>query len=186
MSKLFAFEMITLDGYFEGPDHDIDWHNVDAEFNEFAVNQTGQAGTLVFGRITYELMASYWPADAAKTDDPEVANQMNATPKIVFSHTLQSADWQNTTLLKDNAAEELKKLKQASGKDIAIFGSSNLCANLVNEDPDLIDEYRLMVNPVIIGAGTPFLHGINQQLKLNLASTRQFKNGNLLLTYRPA
>lgn len=186
MSKLFAFEMITLDGYFEGPNHDISWHNVDEEFNQFAIKQTDQAGTLIFGRITYQLMASYWPTDGAKNDDPEVASQMNTTPKIVFSHTLESADWQNTTLLKDNAVDELRKLKQSSKKDIAIFGSSNLCANLVNEVPTIIDEYRLMVNPIIIGDGTPFLKGIKQQLKLNLLSTRQFKNGNILLIYQPA
>jgi dihydrofolate reductase len=85
MRKLFAFNMVTLDGFFEGPNRDISWHTVDDEFNQFAVEQTSTVGAILFGRVTYELMASYWPSPAAQSDDPVVANLMNTLPKVVFS-----------------------------------------------------------------------------------------------------
>ena len=91
MRKLFSFNMVTLDGYFEGPNHEIDWHNVDGEFNEFAIEQTGAVDMLLFGRVTYQLMASYWPTPDAIKNDPIVADLMNRLPKIVFSRTLEKA-----------------------------------------------------------------------------------------------
>src|SRR6476660_2988966 len=110
MRNVFLFMMVSLDGYFEGPGHDISWHNVDAEFNDFAIAQTAKVDTLLFGRKTYELMASYWPTELAK-DDPVVAGQMNETSKIVFSATLESAAWHNTRLVKNNALETVRQLK---------------------------------------------------------------------------
>src|SRR6266540_462114 len=106
MLKLFSFNMVSLDSFFEGPNQNIDWHNVDEEFNEFAVEQTSSIGMLLFGRVTYQLMASYWPTAAAIGDDPAIAGLMNSLPKIVFSRTLQSADWENSRLVKENAKEE--------------------------------------------------------------------------------
>src|SRR4026209_392837 len=102
MRKLFSFNMVTVDGFFEGPNQDIDWHNTDEEFNEFAIEQTSSVGMLLFGRVTYQLMASYWPTPAAIADDQEIAKLMNSLPKIVFSRTLESADWENTRLIKEN------------------------------------------------------------------------------------
>ena len=110
MRKVILFNLISLDGYFEGPDRNIDWHNVDEEFNEFAIQQTGEFGALLFGRVTYDLMASYWPTDAAKRDDPAVAGVMNHLPKVVFSNTLKKAEWENTKLVKDNFVEESSKI----------------------------------------------------------------------------
>jgi len=183
MRKLFMFNMVTLDGFFEGPNQDISWHSVDEEFNEFAIQQLNEIGTLLFGRITYELMASYWPTELAISDDPQVAGLMNRLPKVVVSKTLNAADWTNTSLIKDHVADEVSKLKGQSGKDIAIFGSSNLAVTLAEHG--LIDEYRMIVNPVFLGQGTPLLQGIKEKLNLKLISTRTFTNGNVLLIYAP-
>ncbi len=148
MRKLFLFNLISLDGFFEGPNKELDWHNVDAEFNEFAIQQLDSIDMILFGRITYELMASYWPGEEAIKDDPEVANRMNSIQKIVFSKTMLKAQWNNTTLIKDKAPEEVAKLKNQPGKDIAIFGSFGLALTLI---PDrLIDEFRIMINPLCL------------------------------------
>lgn len=183
MRKLFAFNMVTLDGYFEGPNHSIDWHNADAEFNEFAIEQAGAADTIVFGRVTYEMMARYWPTPDAIKNDPIVAGMMNKTPKVVVSRTLNKAEWNNTRLIKDHLAEEIAKLKQQPGKDIAVFGSAKLLSTLMKLD--LVDEHRIMVNPVVLGSGTPLFQGVDHPLKLRLLKSRMFRSGNVLLTYEP-
>ena len=183
MRKLFAFNMVTLDGFFEGPNQDISWHNVDDEFNQFAVEQTSTVGAILFGRVTYELMASYWPTPAAQSDDPMVANLMNTLPKVVFSRTLQKAEWNNTRLIKDNVAEEVLKIKQEPGNDLAVFGSANLLSSLMQMN--LVDEHRVMVNPVLIGSGTPLFRNIDQKVNLKLVKTWTFKSGNMLLYYQP-
>jgi dihydrofolate reductase len=184
MRKVIFFMLTSLDGYFEGPDRDINWHKVDEEFNEFAIQQTGEFGALLFGRVTYELMASYWPTEAAKRDDPIVAGLMNSLPKIVFSKTLQKVEWNNTRLVKDNFEEEISKLKGQPGKDIAIFGSSDLTVSLTQMG--LVDEFRIMVNPVVLGDGKPLFKGIRNKLDMKLIKTRTFGNGNVLLYYAPA
>jgi dihydrofolate reductase len=175
--------MITLDGFFEGPNRDISWHNVDKEFNDFAIDQLGKTDLLMFGRVTYELMASYWPTPTAVENDLIVAGKMNSIAKVVFSTTLKTADWNNTRLIKENIREEIAKLKQQSGKDIAIFGSSDLAASLMHTG--LIDEYRIMVNPVVLGNGKSLFKGIRDKLRLKLLKTKTFHSGNVLLYYRP-
>ncbi len=182
MRKLFSFNMMTLDGFFEGSKWDLSWHNVDAEFNEFAIAQLNEIDMLLFGRVTYEGMAGYWSTPDAAKNDPVVAGLMNQIPKIVFSKTLDKADWNNTRLVKDHIADEISKLKQQSGKDLAIFGSANLMSKLMQMN--LVDEHRVMVNPVILGAGTPLFQTKNK-LNLKLLKTRTFKNGNVLLCYEP-
>ncbi len=183
MRKVILFNMITLDGLFEGPGDDIDWHNVDEEFNHFAIEQTGSAGGLIFGRKTYQLMESYWPTPQAKNDDPEVAQLMNDLPKYVFSNSLQTVTWSRSTLMSGDAAEEITRLKEQPGNDLFIFGSADLAAYLTRKG--VIDEYRLMVNPVILGRGKPMFDGLEQPLKLKLLRTRTFANGNILLVYQP-
>ena len=183
MRKVILFNMVTLDGFFEGPNGEIDWHNVDEEFNEFAVHQVNTADGLIFGRVTYELMASYWPTPAAQAADPIVAEKMNTMPKIVFSRTLNSVDWNNTRLVKGDAAEEISKIKQQPGRDLLIFGSADLASNLTNLG--LIDEYRIMVNPVVLGKGNPLFKDIKEKLNLRLLKTKTFGNGNVLLYYEP-
>ena len=183
MRKVFLFNMTTLDGFFEGPNQDISWHNVDDEFNEFAIDQLNEIGTLLFGRVTYQGMESYWPTESAIKDDPIVAGLMNSLPKIVFSTTLDKAEWNNSRLVKENVVEEVLKLKGQPGKDIAIFGSSDLAVTLAGQG--LIDEYRIIVNPVFLGGGTPLLKGIKEKVNLKLLNARIFKSGNVLLYYAP-
>jgi len=183
MRKVFLFMMVTLDGFFEGPDHDIGWHNVDEEFNEFAIDQLNEVDALLFGRVTYEGMASYWPTPLAIENDPDVAGKMNAIPKIVFSKTLDKAEWSNSRLIKDNIAGEVLQLKQQQGRDLAIFGSANLTMSLLQMG--LIDELRLMVNPVVLGKGKPLFTGLHEKLNLKLIKTRVFRSGNVLLYYQP-
>ena len=183
MRKVFLFMMVTLDGFFEGPDHEIDWHNVNEEFNEFAIDQLNEIDTLLFGRVTYEGMASYWPTPFAKENDPVVADKMNTIPKIVFSKTLDKVEWSNSRLVKENIAEEVSQLKQQQGRDLAIFGSANLAVSLL--EMGLIDELRIMVNPVVLGAGKSLFTGLHNKVKLKLIKTRAFRSGNILLYYQP-
>ena len=183
MRKIIFFMLTSLDGYFEGQDRDISWHNVDEEFNEFAIEQLNNVDTLLFGKVTYAMMASYWPTPAAKTDDPVVAEKMNTTPKLVFSKMLNKAEWQNTRLIKDNFVEETQKLKKQSGKDMIILGSSDLAVSFMEHG--LIDEFRVMVNPLVLGDGKSLFKGIQGKLDLKLIKTQTFKNGNVLLYYEP-
>lgn len=183
MRKAFLFMMTSLDGFFEGPNQDISWHHVDEEFNEFAIKQLNDADMLLFGRVTFQLMASYWPTPSAIENDPMVADKMNNLPKIVFSRTLDKVEWNNSRLVKDNIAGEVSKLKQQPGKDLAIFGSSDLAVSLIQMG--LVDELRIMVNPVVLGNGKPLFKGINDKLNLRLLRTRSFSSGNVLLHYQP-
>jgi len=181
MRTIVAFLMISADGYHESADGSLSWHNVDAEFNDFAVEQLDDADTLLFGRRTYQLMAEFWPSPAAVHDDPAVAGRMNSYQKIVVSRTLTSADWAPTTLISDDVPAQVGKLKEQPGRDIALLGSSTLAASLL--DLGLIDELRIMVNPVVLGAGRPVLAGA-RRTRLTLARRREFRSGNVLLTYR--
>jgi dihydrofolate reductase len=181
MRKIILFNLITVDGYFEGPAANINWHNVDQEFNGFAIAQMKTADTLLFGRKTYELMAGYWPMEEAIKNDPVVAGLMNSFDKIVFSKTLEKAEWNNTKLIKDNVLEEIKKLKSVPGKDVLILGSAELSSTLIKHD--LIDELRLLINPVILGNGTPMFKNIQEKTDLQLLKTKVFGNGNVLVNY---
>ncbi len=184
MRKIRFQMLVTLDGFYQGPNGEIDWHTVDEEFNEYAINNLNQVDTLIFGRVTYELMASYWPTPAAIKDDPIVAAQMNQLSKIVFSRTLEHVDWNNTRLIKGNIVGEVSKLKQQSGKDIAIFGSSDLSLSLIKND--LIDEYAIFIVPTVLGEGKPLFKGIQEKLHLKLLKTKVFRNGLVALIYERA
>jgi dihydrofolate reductase len=182
MRSVILFNMVTIDGFVAGPNGEIDWHRTDDEFNQFAVEQLREVGGLLFGRVTYALMESYWPTPAAEEDDPMVAEEMNRLPKVVFSRSMQSAAWQNTRLVKENAAAEVSRLKEHPGRDLFIFGSANLAASLIQSN--LIDEFRLMLNPVVLGRGQPLFKDIQQPIDLKLVKNRTFQNGNILLYYR--
>jgi dihydrofolate reductase len=183
MRNVFLFMMVSLDGFFEGPNQNIDWHNVDEGFNDFAIKQLDEIGTLLFGRVTYQLMASYWPTPAALADDPIVAEKMNTIPKVVFSTTLDTVDWANTRLVRGDASAEVMKLKQQPGKDLAIFGSADLTTALLQAG--LVDELRIMVNPVALGNGKPLFAGLRDRVNLKLVNSRVFDSGNVLLSYQP-
>ncbi len=181
MGKVIVFNMTTLDGFFEGPKREIDWHHVDDEFNDFAIEQLNTVEALLFGRVTYEMMASYWPTPEGIKDDPIVASKMNNLPKFVFSKTLSTARWQNTKLIKENFAGEISKLKKQASKDMFIFGSSDLAVSFMENE--LIDEYRFIINPIILGGGKPIFKGISKRVELKYLKSRVFKNGNVLLYY---
>ncbi len=190
MRKIFLFMMISLDGFFEGVDHDLSWHNVDAEFNEFAADQMKEADTILFGKITYQLMESFWPTyqpnESADPNDAIVAHLMNTFPKVVVSSTLghvtETENWKNVKLISENVKEEIKKLKNTEGKSIAILGSNKLLVSLTKLG--LIDEFRIMINPVVINKGAKLFEGLEEKLNLKLTKTREFKNGNILLYYK--
>lgn len=183
MRKLFFQMLVSLDGYFEGPGKEIDWHNVDTEFNDYALDLISRVDLMLFGRVTYQLMAGYWPTEQSRGDDPQIAAAMNNAEKVVFSTTLKQAEWEHTRSVKSNAADEIRRLKALPGKDMVIFGSSDLAASLIAND--LIDEFRIIVNPVLIGSGKQLLKGIHHRIQLDLLSTRRFNNGNVLLVYQP-
>ena len=184
MRKLFSFHVTTLDGYYEGANQEFDWPIVDEEFNQFALQQLEEVDTLLFGRVTYQLMASYWPTPAAEQDDPKVAARMNDLPKLVVSRTLEDAAWANTRLIRDDAAAELTQLKQQPGKDMVIMGSSELTVSLLQLG--VLDEVRVMVAPVVLGAGRSLFRTADERIGLRLLRARPFDSGNVLLTYQPA
>ncbi len=194
MRKLFAFLAVTVDGYHEGPNREIDWHHAPdtqdsgfptaAGFPRLDDDRYDEIDTLVFGRVTYELMAAYWPTPEAKRADPQIAARMNQLPKIVISRVLDRVEWANTRLLSHDVTEELASLKQQQGKSIAIFGSSTLTASLLREG--VVDEVRILVNPVVLGAGHSVFDGAGPRIPLSLTASQAFPSGNVLLRYEPA
>lgn len=181
MRKLIMWNMVTLDGFFEGAQPwDIDFHNAGwgDELQRFSNEQMGTADLLLFGRRTYEGMAQYWT-----TAKGETAERMNAIQKVVFSRTLASADWANTRLVSADAAQEVARLKQEPGKDILVFGSAELCASLARAG--LIDEYRLGLNPIALGEGNPLFKASTGQMKMRLLEARALNTGCVLLFYAP-
>lgn len=173
--------MVTTNGFFEGPGHDLSWHNANnAEFQKFAIENLANTDTLIFGRTTYDMMASYWPTEMGSADDDETAKYMSATRKVVFTHRPLDNEWQNVET-SDDVVGKMTALKNETGGEISVLGSSNLCVTLLREG--LLDELRIMVNPLAIAAGTPLFDGIDKQYDFNLTETRTFDNGNVLLTY---
>ncbi|NII27063.1 dihydrofolate reductase [Pseudoflavitalea sp. X16] len=182
MGILSSFQFITLNGFYKGPDNDISWHQHGGEESAFAEEGAQSGSTLLFGRITYEMMAGFWPTAEAQQAMPVVAEGMNKSEKIVFSRTLKTADWNNTRIVKDNIEAEVKRLKEA-GKAMTILGSGSILTQLANSG--LIDEYQVMIDPVALGSGTPLFEGLQHHLDLQLINSRVFKSGVVLLSYLP-
>jgi dihydrofolate reductase len=183
MSKVILFNMMTIDGLFEGPNKEIGWHNVDDEFNDLAIEQLNNAGMLIFGRLTYELMAGYWPKPDAIESDPVVAGKMNSLPKTVFSSTLKKSDWANTLVINGDIEKNISRMKRELKKDIFVFGSSDLASEF--RRLNLIDEYRIMINPIILGKGNPLFKVKDGIQKMKLLRCQTFKSGNVLICYQP-
>lgn len=183
MRKLSVFNFITLNGYYKGPNEDTSWHKHGAEENEYAAEGAGSGSILLFGRVTYEMMAGFWPTPEAQKMFPQVAAGMNNADKIVFSSTLKKAAWKNTRLVSSNITDEIKKMKQTSGKDMTLLGSGSILTQFAEEG--LIDEYQFMVDPVALGDGTPIFRNIKHNIDLKLTTTRTFKSGVVLLCYEP-
>jgi dihydrofolate reductase len=188
MRKVILSNEVTLDGFFAGPNGELDWQIVDEESHQYAIDLLSHVDVLLFGRVTYQLMSDYWPAAATNPStsksDLEIADKMNNLPKIVFSKTLQQVEWNNSRLVKDNIAQEISKMKQQSGKDMVIFGSGTIVPTFMQHG--LIDEYRIIVNPVVLGNGKPLFKGINDKQNLKLLKTRLFDSGIVILFYEPA
>lgn len=181
--KLTAYNFISLDGYYKGAGGDISWHRHGEEENAFAVEAMKQENILLFGRITYEMMAGYWPTAMAIENDPVVAMAINSARKIVFSASLLSAEWNNTTIVSGDIIDKAKKLKETEGSNLTILGSGSIVSQFT--DAGLVDEYQVMVDPVALGNGTPIFSGIKSRLDLRLKDSRVFKSGVVFLSYVP-
>lgn len=183
MRRVVAFEQVSLDGYFVDATGDMSWaHRQDAEWNAFVGGNASGGGSLLFGRVTYELMASFWPTPAAMERAPVVAEGMNNMPKVVFSRTLATAAWKNTKLVKGDLAAEVRKMKNETGPDLAILGSG-IVSQLAQAR--LIDELQIVVNPIVLGKGRTLFEGVKEKIALKLIKTRAFGNGNVVLYYEP-
>jgi dihydrofolate reductase len=183
MRKVIISNLMSLDGFMAGPNGEIDWFVVDEEFDDYARELFDSVDTLLFGRVTYQLMAGFWPTPAAATEDPFITEKMNSLAKVVFSTTLEKAEWENTRLVRENPAEEVSRLKRQPGGDMMIFGSGTLVSALA--PLGLIDEYRIVVNPVVLGSGKPLFQDIEERIKLKLLRARTLRCGDVILYYRP-
>ena len=169
MRKLIVFNMMSLDGFIADSKGDMSWaHKHDEEWNSFVAGNASGDGVLVFGRVTYDMMASYWPTPVAAQNSPVVAKRMNELQKIAFSKKMDKAAWQNTTLVKGDLVEEMKRLKQQPGAGLVILGSASIVEQLT--EARLIDEYQVAVNPIILGAGKSMFSGIQKKAGLKLIS----------------
>lgn len=183
MRRVLLSMLISVDGYMEGPNRSIDWHRVDDELHEHFNDEFRTMGAFLDGRVTYDLMADFWPtADADPASPPpmrEFAQIWRDMPKIVFSRTVERAGW-NTQIWRDVVVSEIEELKAQEGGDLAL-GGAELAAEF--RRLDLIDEYRLYVNPVLLGGGKPLFAPTDESRDLELIETRAFSNGVVLLRY---
>ena len=179
MRKIFLLMNVSLDGYFETPEHDISWATGD--FEAFSPEAGEEVDTLLFGHRTYEMMKSFWPTPQAEQAAPDVARFMNEKRKVVASRHNFDPGWQNVTVISGDVPGEIRRLKEQPGKTIAMFGSNNLCVSLMQAG--LIDEFQIIVNPVALGEGTPLFKGLPAKTGLALVDTRPFKSGAVMLTY---
>ncbi|MEU1499680.1 dihydrofolate reductase family protein [Streptomyces sp. NPDC005732] len=183
MRKIVLMMSVSLDGYIEGPDHEIGWHRVDEELHRHFNEEISRFGALLDGRVTHELMAAYWPTadqDPASTPtEAEFAGIWRDIPKIVYSRTLERSDW-NTTVVREVVPEEVRALKEEPGGDLGL-GGADLAATFLRHD--LVDELRIYVHPVLIGGGTPLFPKADVLTALRLTGTRTFGNGVVLLRY---
>jgi dihydrofolate reductase len=184
MRKVVMLNRVSIDGFYAGPNGEIDWFIHDPEVDK-AAHEMMQPDTILFGRETYQMFESYWPQVAADPNAPEgariLANELNEMTKVVFSKTLEEVAWENSKLVKDDITKEVGNLKQGDGPDITIFGSGMIVQQLADEG--LIDEYLIIVTPVIVGAGRRLFKDV-KKINLELLEARDFNSGNVLLHYR--
>lgn len=182
MRKIILSNFISLDGYFEGPNKELDWFRNDRGFDAEGRELLNSVDTILFGRTTYQLMAAFWPTELAAADDPVIRDKMNSLRKIVFSKTLDKLQWNNSSLLRKINATEIREMKQQPGKDMVIFGSGTIVTAFTQLR--LIDEYRLIVAPVVLGSGNTLFKGVKDRLPLQLTQTKTLPSGSVLLYYR--
>lgn len=188
MRRIIVDALISLDGYLSDANGEIDWFTQEEDFNEaegkaWSLEMLRRADTILFGRVTFDGMAEWWPSETARRVMPEIAQHLNGTAKIVFSRTLKSTAWENTTILPDASKEVILELKQRPGRDMLILASSSLVSSLMRDN--LIDEYWIRVVPVVLGTGRPLFKDQSERHKLRLVSCRAFKSGVVALRYEP-
>jgi len=187
MNRLSVFNHVTVDGYFAGPNGEIDWFKTipeDEEWKRYTHQQASGESSLMFGRATYEMMKSWWPTPAAIEMDPGMAKAVNHSPKIVFSKTVtqveEGPNWKNVRLYHEIDPDEIVKMKR--NESITILGSGTIVRQLT--ELNLIDEYNLVVAPIVLGAGISLFQDIHT-LNLKLLESRSFQNGITFLRYAP-
>ena len=181
MRRLVMWNLLSLDGCFDGPQQwELDWHVTvwGEELEQFSIDQLREAGALLFGRVTYQGMADYWT-----TATGEIADFMNSVPKVVFSNTLDAATWNNTRLLRGEAADAVAALMLETGKDLFVFGSAKLCDSLMRRG--LFDEYRICLAPIVLGNGSPLFKPGADRRRLTLIDARPLATGGIILRYGP-
>ena len=187
MRKIITTTWVTLDGFIAGPNGEMDWVMVDEAMGNYEGDLISAADTLILGRVTYESFAGSWPYvpdnPAASEGEKVYARQLNAMRKIVFSRSLDKAEWNNSTLFKEINPEAIVQLKQEPGKDIVIYGSASIVQTLTNLG--LIDEYQILVHPVVSGGGKPLFKNIQDRVNLKLVETKTFPTGVVGLYYQP-
>lgn len=193
--RVVATTFVTLDGYMVGPDEDMSWaiEGFDPEMQaDIAESMSRGSGVFVFGRVTYEIFAAYWPnavpydegdelIPAEGREDPRIIAALDDTPKVVFSRTLEQVEWSNTRIVDDGLEDEIRKLKEQPGKPVSIQGSASIVQALARAD--LIDEYNLYVHPVLLGAGKPLFASAAERQDLELARIKPYANGVVAMTY---
>jgi len=185
MRKVMMFNSVSLDGYFTDGGGDMSWaHSQDPEWQRFTSENAGGEAEYLFGRKTYQMMASFWPTAQARQMMPAVAKAMNETRKTVFSHTLAQATWQNSRLVKGDLADEVRRMKAEPGPGILIMGSGEIVSQLT--EAGLIDEYQIVTVPLILGRGRSLFEGVSRRPRLELTQSRVFANGNVVSSYRSA
>jgi dihydrofolate reductase len=186
MRKLFVFNQVSADGYIADANGDMSWahRNWDPEWNAFMAENASSGGVLLFGRITYDLMKSYWPTPQAMESMPALAERMNNLEKVVFSRTLDKPSWNNTKLVKGEIVGSVRKMKQERGDDLVILGSGSIVSQLAQAG--LVDEFQIAMIPVVLGKGKTMFENVGKMLPLKLTKTRAFSSGNVLLHYQPA
>ena len=183
MRKLMMFNHVSLDGYFTDGNGDMSWaHSQDAEWQKFTSDNAGGEAEFLFGRKTYQMMASFWPTPRAMQTMPAVAKAMNETRKTVFSRSLTEAAWQNSRLVKGDPADEVRRMKAGKGPSLLIMGSGEIVAQLTQAG--LIDEYQIVTVPLVIGRGRSLFEGVTTRPRLTLTKSRSFGNGNVVNWYQ--
>jgi len=184
MRKILVFNNLSLDGMFSDAQGGVGWAKRDGdELTEYVKQSRGDVATYLFGKTTYQMFASFWPTPAGKAANPYFAKILGEGRKIVFSKTLTKADWENTVIEPTADAKTIARLKAAKGGDCLIFGSGRLVRDLARQG--LIDEYQLVLNPVILGNGHPMFGPLPDHIELHLLEAKPFKNGTVLLRYQP-
>jgi len=185
MRKIISFMHISLDGFVAGPNGEMDWIKVDEEIFDYVEKRISESDTALYGRVTYQMMESYWPTAADKPTatrhDIEHSKWYKKVHKVVLSKTMADADLTNTTIISDKLSDRINEIKQQTGKDIRLFGSPTATHSLIQLN--LIDGYWLFVNPIILGRGIPLFVDIKDKIKLKLLTTRQFTCGVTELNY---